>query len=174
MIGWDRQLESWVVGHRIGALDPVFRGITYSGESGAIWLLLAAILAFVTRKWQVLAWVAVANLTGQLTTMLIQIAVGRDRPHVQTLVPEPHSHSFPSAHAASSFACAVVLATFAPRFRIPFFVLAALIAISRVYVGVHFSLDVLAGAAWGVLIGKATLDVRGALASRREPRLPAT
>ena len=54
-----------------------------------------------------------------------------------------------------AFACATVLALAVPRLRWPLFALAALIAFSRVYVGVHYPLDVLAGAALGVTLGLA-------------------
>ena len=166
MLAWDRQLESWLAGHRVGPLDPVFQGLTYAGVMGALWLVLAAVAAFALRRWQVLAWVAAADVVAQVTTALIQSAVGRHRPRVHTLVAEPHSGSFPSAHAASSFACAVVLASFVPRYRIPLLVLAALVAFSRAYVGVHYPLDVLVGAAWGVAIGAALLALRATGRSR--------
>jgi undecaprenyl-diphosphatase len=59
------------------------------------------------------------------------------------------SSSFPSGHATTAFACATMLAAFAPRLRVPLFALAALIALSRLYNGDHYPLDVLAGAALG-------------------------
>jgi undecaprenyl-diphosphatase len=67
----------------------------------------------------------------------------------------PTSHSFPSGHAATSFACAIVLGAVAPRYRLPFLVLAAAVAYSRLYNGVHYPLDVLGGAVLGVAIALA-------------------
>jgi undecaprenyl-diphosphatase len=157
VLGWDRHLESWIAGHRVSALDPVFRWLTYAGTWGAIWLVIALVLAVMRRRWQILLWVAVADLAAQLSTELLKELIHRHRPHVHTLVALPHSHSFPSGHAASSFACAVVLAAFAPRLRWPLYILAGLIAVSRAYVGVHFPLDVVAGALWGDLLGRLTL-----------------
>ena len=167
MLGWDRHLESWIAGHRVSALDPFFRGLTYIGTWGAVWLVIAAVLAVAWRRWQLLLWVAVADLAAQLSTTLIKDTVHRSRPDVHTLVAKPHSGSFPSGHAASSFACAVVLASYAPRWRVPLYLLAALIAFSRSYVGVHYPLDVLAGAFWGVLLGKAALRLARATGRRR-------
>jgi undecaprenyl-diphosphatase len=169
MLGWDRHLESWIAGHRVSALDPVFRWLSYIGTWGAVWLFIAAVLALVWRRWQIVLWVAAADLAAQLSTDAIKAVFPRARPHVHTLVSEPHSHSFPSGHAASSFACAYVLAAFAPRLRVPLYVLAALIAFSRCYVGVHFPLDVLAGAALGLLIGWATERLRSWSGSRGTP-----
>jgi undecaprenyl-diphosphatase len=162
MLSWDRRLESWIAGHRVSELDPVFRGLTYIGSWAIVWLAIAVVVAALSRRWQVVLWVAVADVSAQLSTSLIKAVVPRDRPNVHTLVPALHTHSFPSGHAASSFACAVVLAAFVPRFRVALYVLAALIAFSRCYVGVHYPLDVVAGALLGLLLGKATLELRSA------------
>jgi undecaprenyl-diphosphatase len=61
----------------------------------------------------------------------------------------------PSGHAMNAFAGAVLLAAAVPRARWPLLVLAALIALSRVYLGVHFPSDVIAGALLGSAIGAA-------------------
>lgn len=157
MLRWDRHLETWLAGHRVSWLDPVFRWLTYAGGGGYVWLALAAAFALVWRRPGILVRVAVADGVAQGVTTLLKLAIPRHRPRVHTLVAEPHTHSFPSGHAASSFACAVVLGAAAPRWRVPLYALAALIAFSRVYVGVHFPLDVLAGAVLGSLLGLAVL-----------------
>ena len=117
----------------------------------------------------------VADAVAQLSTSAIKAVVPRARPHGHAIVTEPHTHSFPSGHAASSFACATVLAAFAPKLRWPLFVLAAAVAWSRVYVGVHYPLDVLAGALWGIALGVATLRLapilaKGLTTNRHQPR----
>ncbi len=60
--------------------------------------------------------------------------------------------SFPSNHATNSFAVATLIVLYYPRLALPLFLLAALISYSRVYVGVHYPLDVCAGAALGTAI----------------------
>ena len=67
--------------------------------------------------------------------------------------------SFPSGHAAVAFMAAVVLSTYFKR-PVIFFGLAALVAVSRVYVGVHYPTDVLSGSALGALIGYALVRVQ--------------
>lgn len=166
MLRWDRHLESWIVDHRVGLLDPVFRWLSYAGTHGAIWLGLALLFALVLRRAAVLVWVLVAEIVADVSTTGLQALFGRARPDVPTLVARPHSHSFPSGHAATSFACATVLGALEPRLRVPAYVLAALIAFSRLYVGVHYPLDVLAGAVWGIAVGAAVLRLGPVIRAR--------
>jgi undecaprenyl-diphosphatase len=141
------------VAHRAGFLDPVFEGLSYAGSYGAIWLAIAAAAALVLRRPQVFVWTLVADALAELAADVLKGAIPRARPHDHPLVTRPHTHSFPSGHATTSFACATVLALMLPRLRVPLFLLAAAVSWSRVYVGVHYPLDVLAGAALGVGIG---------------------
>jgi membrane-associated phospholipid phosphatase len=67
----------------------------------------------------------------------------------------PASASFPSGHAATAFAAAVAVGMIHPRLRRPLLALAFLVAVSRVYLGVHYATDVIAGSAIGALLGLA-------------------
>jgi undecaprenyl-diphosphatase len=88
---------------------------------------------------------------------VIKPLVDRHRPPdaigFDALVGVPGSPSFPSGHAMTAFAVAAAFAALAPRIRWPVLALAAAIAFSRVYLGVHFWIDVLVGAALGAAIG---------------------
>jgi membrane-associated phospholipid phosphatase len=102
---------------------------------------------------------------------MVKAVVGRSRPPseigLHALASVPGSPSFPSGHAMSAFAVAGAIAILAPRLRWPVLGVAALIAFSRVYLGVHFWLDVLAGAALGMTIGVLiAMAVRRLLAAR--------
>jgi membrane-associated phospholipid phosphatase len=111
------------------------------------------VLALLRRRLAPLVLVVLADAAAEGVVGLLKSAIGGRRPHLaHRLVPLPHSASFPSGHAATSFACATVLSVLVPRAAPAFFVLAAAIAYSRLYVGVHWPLDVVGGAALGVLI----------------------
>ena len=69
----------------------------------------------------------------------------------------PDSASFPSGHSATAFAAAVAVGLLHPRLRKPLLALAALVAVSRVYLGVHYWSDVLVGSALGAAIGLGTV-----------------
>jgi undecaprenyl-diphosphatase len=102
--------------------------------------------------------VAVADAAADGLAYALRDAVGRKRPPLvypepEALVRVPHQPAFPSGHSATAFACATVTAWAAPRLAVPAFILAAAIAWSRVYVGVHWPLDVLGGAVLGMAVG---------------------
>lgn len=157
LISLDHRLERWIVHHRVGWLNPVLESITYAGTQGLIWVAVAAVLALSWRRPSVLLTVVIGALVADLTSYGLRAAIPRDRPPLRYPDPEPlvrvpGTNSLPSGHATTSFCCAAILAWLWPRFAVPLFVLAALIAFSRVYVGVHYPLDVLAGALLGLAL----------------------
>jgi membrane-associated phospholipid phosphatase len=124
-----------------------------------------------TGRWVPVSGLAIMASIGlaSLITGILKDAIGRLRPplgmtDLSALVSLPSSSSFPSGHAATSFAAAVALSVLVPRLRVPALTLAALVALSRVYLGVHFWVDILAGAALGAAIGGGlALAVRAAM-----------
>jgi undecaprenyl-diphosphatase len=122
------------------------------------------------RRLNVLLLVAAADLVASLSANGIKEAVDRPRPMFRPLVSEPGTSSFPSGHAATSFACAAVLAWTVPKLALPAFVLAAAVAYSRVYLGVHYPLDVIGGAALGLFVATALLLLARVLRRSRAAR----
>jgi membrane-associated phospholipid phosphatase len=94
-----------------------------------------------------------AGLTAVLKDAFDRVRPALADPAVQALVATPESASFPSGHAATAFAAAVAVGAFHPRVRWPLVGLAGLVGLSRIYLGVHYVLDVLAGAALGIAVG---------------------
>jgi membrane-associated phospholipid phosphatase len=120
----------------------------------------------------VLLSVLSAAILGDLTALGLRRAVGRPRPWRRYPEPPPLGHvprdpSFPSGHTAIAFACATMLSYYRPKLAPAFFLLAVAIGFSRVYVGVHYPLDVLGGAVLGLLCGGIVIALLRLEASRR-------
>jgi membrane-associated phospholipid phosphatase len=92
-----------------------------------------------------------------------------DHPEIHPLVDVPHSASMPSGHAAGAFAAALAVGLVHPRLRWPLLALAALIALSRVWLGVHYLSDVIAGAALGSAVALAVYGLVEFLRSQSRP-----
>lgn len=156
----DFTILDWVQAHlRCGFLDTIMPWITWLGEAGAIWILLALVLLIRKDTRPVGLAVAAALVVDLLLcNVLIKPLVARPRPfalrpEIQLLIPPPSDYSFPSGHTAASFAAVAALFRKKSRLWIPGTVLAAAIALSRIYLYVHYPSDVLCGVLLGILCG---------------------
>jgi undecaprenyl-diphosphatase len=140
-----------------------------------VFVMVGLFLAVLWRKPWIFVAVVCADALADLLSYGMRDWIERRRPPLvypepKPLVHVPHSGAFPSGHAATAFACATVLAWWDRRLAVPAFVVAAAIAWSRVYAGVHWPLDVLGGAVLGMLVAIALLMLVGGLRRSRPAR----
>lgn len=126
--------------------------ITCLGNGGWFWIVSAVFLLCFkkTRPVGITALVSLM-LCNLATNFILKELFARPRPFQYTdavisLIKEPKSFSFPSGHTSASFACALVYYRMLPeKYGVPSLLLAAMIAFSRVYLGVHYPTDILGG-----------------------------
>jgi membrane-associated phospholipid phosphatase len=157
----DRELFGWISGQNNPVLDRTMPALSRAADHGVLWLGVAGLLAASPcSSWRRGAFrgvvsLAVASLT---VNVLAKAAVGRPRPslevvpHTRRVRRRPVTTAFPSGHAASAAAFAVGAAREAPGMAVPLGVLAAGVAVSRVWTGAHYPADVVVGASIGALL----------------------
>ncbi|MDR2827798.1 MAG: phosphatase PAP2 family protein [Acholeplasmatales bacterium] len=174
---WEIKFSVWLRGTFNGSiLDWIFFIISIICDSGLIWYILAVIL-FCFKKTRLVAIVALFNLlflTG-INDFIVKTVVSRARPFYSQTVdayPEasiirdfvfsnfkngsgigeiPNKGSFMSGHTISSIAFSVAVVFKNRKVGIPLVVFALLVSFSRIYLGVHFVTDVLAGLAYACI-----------------------
>lgn len=128
-------------------------------------------------RWLVLFSALALAASDQQAAGLFKPLIGRLRPchtleNINLLVACGGGKSMPSAHAANAFGQAVLFGVLYRKVRWPLLGLASLIALSRVFVGVHYPADVLVGALLGTVVALATIWVFSLFAGRFIKRRP--
>jgi undecaprenyl-diphosphatase len=157
----DRALFRALFGLKWAPLTTLMRAITVAGTAGALWGFLAA-LAFLFTGLEpqrlLIPWAAVA--ASWTVAEGAKYLFDRARPfmwdtEIAPLTKSPSSSSFPSGHSATAAAGALTLSVLYPPFAPALVLAGTLVVLSRIYLGVHFPFDVLAG----VIIGTVTAGV---------------
>lgn len=176
---FDERALVWIAENiRCALLDPFMKLYTQLGNTGMLFIVLGLVILF----WKPTRRAGLSALCAMLIGLIvvnftIKPLVSRPRPwlvmeNFVNLVPEHDPNSFPSGHtnAAFAFALGVCAAGDSRRWmKIAAVCAAVVMGLSRLYVGVHFPSDVLAGAVIGSLCG-----LLGAwLVSKAWERLPA-
>lgn len=133
------EVRHWYIAYFILLLILFFKG----GKIGKIAALMTIVLI---------------TVSDQLSSSLLKNLIARPRPcnilpDVNILVFCSGSYSMPSSHAVNNFTVAAFFSSLYPKFKWILYSVAALMAISRPYVGVHYPSDIIVGGVIGILIG---------------------
>ncbi len=146
-------------------LTLLMRAFTLAGRAGALWGVISA-LAFLVSGLEpsnlLVPWLAV--VASWTLAEVAKYLFDRARPFIHDtgiapLIKTPSSSSFPSGHSATAAAGAISLCVVYPSFAPALVLAGVLVALSRVYLGVHYPFDVLAGILIGIVTAAAVLTL---------------
>lgn len=159
-VTWELNVLHWFQTIHNPVLDVIMKCITTLGNVGIFWILMSVALVFVKKYRRVAISMGIALVLSVIfTNLIIKNLVARERPFaldptlLPLLVKQPTDWSFPSGHSSASFAAAVAFFCNKKKLGIPCLILAGLIAVSRLYLSVHFPTDVIAGTLLGICYG---------------------
>lgn len=141
-------------------LDRLMPIVTGMGNLGIIWIMMAVVL-ILDKPYRLIGNIVILTLI--ISTIIgegiVKHVVRRVRPcnyknNLSLLIEKPISYSFPSGHTLSSFAVAEVLSMYFSQYKLILMGIAFLIALSRLYLYVHYPTDVIAGIIIGILCSK--------------------
>jgi undecaprenyl-diphosphatase len=162
--GFDRGIIIAVRGEGARHVLAPLRQVTELGSTGGVTLVAFASLAFATLigPWRHGIIAAATMLLASLANGSIKLAIARARPDLLEPVIEERGYSFPSGHSALGMVAYGILAVLVVRSRLPFAakraivfglgLVVGLVGISRIWLGVHYPTDVLAGWATGAVV----------------------
>lgn len=170
----DTELFTFVNGSLANPFFDAVMPVVTNFRNWRIPVLLIVLAALVRGGREVRVAIVLALLavgaTDRLACGVVKPFVDRERPFKVVAgarkLSGAHGDSFPSAHAANTFAAGTFLALRFARLR-PILVIPAVVSFSRVYVGVHYPLDVVAGAGLGASVGAAFAALDRAWRKRR-------
>ena len=161
---WDRHVEIWFVARRSSSLNTI---TSYANNLGSTRAVIAIVIVlFVTLRWRLgrwrESWVMLIVMVGEVSIFVtVALTVHRLRPDVPRLDKSPPTSSFPSGHTAAALALyggvAVMVICIYGRsggtsaIAVILFAIPVLVGTSRLYRGMHYPTDVLAGAVGGGL-----------------------
>jgi undecaprenyl-diphosphatase len=153
-------------------LNDNMRAVTNLGNGWVVyWLVLLYVYYYNRQKFKESFFLLfLTQIVPGIIDIIIKKAVNRPRPvvalhslieegkvHVNVLGRHLTENSFPSGHTVTAFSLAVALSYMFPEHKKVFYILAYVVAFSRVYDGEHYPLDVIAGGIIGYLFAKITL-----------------
>ena len=150
------------------ALDGVMKFVSKLGDHGMIWIVIGVLfllMGFWKKVWFRNGFLLLFSLLADLIlcNKLLKPLLDRTRPYYvldyEPLIPPVGDASFPSGHTAVSFAAATAIYAINKKWGIAAYAFAVLMGFSRLYLGVHFPLDVLGGAVVGTVAAKIVIGL---------------
>jgi undecaprenyl-diphosphatase len=159
----------------INEFAKFFSGI---GAWGGIWFVIAIILFFREERrdhWFFIPVLFASGIGLLLSEYILKYIFARPRPLLDMgaiIIQSASNYSFPSTHATLSYALATVLVAEEPALHKWLYLLAFFISLSRMYLGVHYAIDVAVGAVLGGIVGHGAVFLSKRLHDIFSPKRP--
>ena len=182
-IHFDLPILQWIATHlRCDFLDAVMPVITLLGDAGIFWIAVAVVMLLIPKYRKIGLSMGLALLIGVLVcNVTMKPLFARIRPYdfqlehfgntIPLLIAAPHDFSFPSGHTLASFEGAVSIFAYHRKSGTAALLLAAMIAFSRLYLMVHYPMDVITGAVLGSAFAFIAVRLTGWICRRTEGNL---
>lgn len=147
------------------AADRLFYVASEAADYSRAWHVIGLTMAIVSpkRRADAVRLAVALGVESAIVNGLLKTVIPRKRPELLAdaaySVRRPRTKSFPSGHASSACLTATLLSTAVPRLKPVWWTLAAVVSASRIHNRMHHPSDVIAGAALGAVMGRATLRV---------------
>jgi len=165
----DSQLSLEISKMRTPVLDAFF--VLWTNGGSFLFILLVLLVLWLKGERRPAIYLAVGLVADAIFVLALKTIIHQPRPYevlpITPLELGDTDASLPSGHASRAFLSAVILSKFYRKYTIIFFFLAASIGFSRVYLGVHYPLDILIGAINGVLSGILIINLCDRFGTRR-------
>ena len=157
-MSWEFKVLEFLQGISFDFLDKIMIFVSGLCNNGYIWIFLTLILLISKRYRKIGITCAIALIIMQISgNMIFKPLIDRPRPYeirnIELLIPKPEGSSFPSGHSFSSFATATAILMWNRKMGIGAYILAILVAFSRMYLYVHFPTDILGALILGIIDG---------------------
>jgi undecaprenyl-diphosphatase len=147
--------------YRIAAIESFF--VLWTNGGTYLFMSLIVIVLWLKGEKKLAIYLALGLIVDALLVSDLKIMIHRPRPYevlpIMPLELAENLRSLPSGHTATAFLSATILSRFYSKYMVVLFVIAASIGFSRVYIGVHYPLDVIVGAITGCMVGIIVVDL---------------
>lgn len=153
---FDKSIVLFVTSLRLPLLDTIFKGITYLGSFIFVLFFISSLFLWCEKKreWILPFWLGLG--LAAFLTYALKMLILRPRPEaigVVALVTSTTLYSFPSGHASTAFSALPVMDKEYPKLKYLWIAIVVLVALSRLYLGMHYLSDIIVGAVLGYYCG---------------------